>query len=314
MRSFEAPAPRRSRRPISGFTLVELLVVIGIIAILIAVLLPALSRARRQAQQLKCSANLHNVGIAIMNYAAMNKGWLPADRGGGNWVWDMQVPVRNMLIRYGCSRESFYCPTNESQNNNVLWNFNVLATRNGTQLFNGSSGNGTFVDSGNNSYDSWPFPDESGFFVAGYIFLIQRLDGAMAPGQPGNHATPDNKLKHFDFQARIRPNNTIGTQDPTRTQRPNDAAITEIAFDAIICDGNNIANPAFGSAKGGWQYPHQSAHWYGPNYNFGYPIGANYLCLDGHVEWRAIKKQNVGQYGQLNERVIIGTPPIAFWW
>jgi prepilin-type N-terminal cleavage/methylation domain-containing protein len=293
-----------------GFTLVELLVVIGIIGVLVAILLPALSKARRQAQQLKCSANLHNVGLAIMNYAIQNRGWLPADKGGGNWMWDTPVTVRNQLVRYGCARDSFYCPTNESQNTNALWNFSVLATRNGTTLFNGSP----YVDAGNNSYDSWPFPEESGFFVPGYIFLFQRLDGNMAPGGAGYRATPDTKSKHFDWQTRIKPHNTAGLADATRSVRPNDAAITEIVFDAIICDGNNISNPAFGSAKGGWTMPHQSAHWYGSTYNNGYPVGANYLCLDGHVEWRAIKKATAGSYGQLNERVVIGNPPIAFWW
>jgi prepilin-type N-terminal cleavage/methylation domain-containing protein/prepilin-type processing-associated H-X9-DG protein len=61
----------------SGFTLVELLVVIGIIAILIALLLPSLSKARKQASNVKCLANLHQLALAYMQYAGANRGKLP---------------------------------------------------------------------------------------------------------------------------------------------------------------------------------------------------------------------------------------------
>ncbi len=76
--------------PISGartraFTLVELLVVIGIIALLISVLLPALNRARQSANSLSCQAKMRQIGQAIQIYANENKDSLPIGTFDGTW-------------------------------------------------------------------------------------------------------------------------------------------------------------------------------------------------------------------------------------
>ena len=83
--SFRSRTEAAGRSDVTAFTLVELLVVIGVIAVLVAILLPALSKARKQAQTTSCMSNLRQVGLAMRMYTSENKGWLPLIRGGPAW-------------------------------------------------------------------------------------------------------------------------------------------------------------------------------------------------------------------------------------
>lgn len=92
MKSAEgSPAPRVSRLDRSaawgrwGFTLIELLVVIGIIAVLMAILLPALGRARQEAYKVSCASNLRQWANAVHLFALDNNDRLPEARGPHNW-------------------------------------------------------------------------------------------------------------------------------------------------------------------------------------------------------------------------------------
>jgi prepilin-type N-terminal cleavage/methylation domain-containing protein/prepilin-type processing-associated H-X9-DG protein len=102
------------KRGRKAFTLVELLVVIGVIAVLLGLLLPSIARAREQGHRLKCLANLRSLGQAMYLYAGDFRDRLP----NGNFVGDAdpthgdQVLV-SLASRYDLPPALFHCPSDQ---------------------------------------------------------------------------------------------------------------------------------------------------------------------------------------------------------
>jgi prepilin-type N-terminal cleavage/methylation domain-containing protein len=262
----------------AGFTLIELLVVIAIIAILAAMLLPALAKSKEKAQRTQCLANDHSLLIALTIYAGDNRDKLPVLNGAAGWAWDIPVTAAEAMLNAGMTKKAFYCPSTAPRftdqenfanqnplygNNSSLWNFQV-------------SGN--------------PPNPLTDFNIIG---------NALALGGPSSKLWPSNQ--NSTLQQESIQINGQAVAFPTSER--------VLAADVIISannslPGNKNAGNNYTQIFGGFQqhgvaYPHLSAHLKGPM-----PIGAMTGYKDGHVDWRKFDDRFVPR--------TVGGP--WFWW
>jgi prepilin-type N-terminal cleavage/methylation domain-containing protein/prepilin-type processing-associated H-X9-DG protein len=229
-----------------GFTLVELLVVIAVIALLMAILLPALQKAKVQAKKIICANNLKQINIGLNIFANANGGLLPLNQGGF-WLWDIAYSTTDFIIKTGGERVTFYCPADSSKKPDmaILWQF--------SQNLPCNARSGDTPEPGTNR--------NSNYRVTGYFWLMDTQQGR----SPRPAGTPQkNWVK------------STGVKQPS---------VTELVTDATLSTANSAETASFDRVAGGL-YGMCGLYDRTNHMNGTRPDGGNILFVDGHTQWR----------------------------
>jgi prepilin-type N-terminal cleavage/methylation domain-containing protein len=122
-----------------AFTLVELLVVIGVIAVLIALLLPSLNKARESSRRVNCMSNMRQLTVAWLAYAQANKGEMPAaENNADGWALQGNTDediVKGLLYPWVPDARVYRCPNDPLEKNRRSYSINTFCNGAG-QFFN----------------------------------------------------------------------------------------------------------------------------------------------------------------------------------
>jgi prepilin-type N-terminal cleavage/methylation domain-containing protein/prepilin-type processing-associated H-X9-DG protein len=187
----------------SGFTLVELLVVIGIIAVLVGILLPALNKARRAAATVQCQSNMKQIAIGMLQYIQNNKGKFPpsgAPTIAGvypyGWWWANEL-VRGKYIDAKSTNVYSHAGSNVGEkrfNNNSVFRCPEGVSQ---DEMAGNSNTISPTDAGNNGYSilndgSSPGAQDEGLGIPSWYMLNSRVvnTGGTGVSLPGGKMAP----------------------------------------------------------------------------------------------------------------------------
>lgn len=265
-----------SRPKRSGFTLIELLVVIAIIAILAAMLLPALSKAKQKAIKTQDMSNLHQLEIALAVYGADFNDKQPRAEVNGldsaNWGWDVPFSAGDMMLStMSKSKKSFYDPGTSPRFGDLEnWQDTTQPGRN-------------LWDFGDNQWP--PTLATGGFHITGYLFTfagsLSRLN------QTNQNLTLHNEpIYHASTQGAL----PAGIVPQSVSDRVLVACAT-ISGSSSDQQGPTVNTYNWTQIVGGFYKPHLSPHMKGS-----VPEGCSVGFKDGHVQWRKFQDMQQRAY------------------